>query len=85
MPDTWAKQQPSGEQSRILSQITTKRFFMVEAHHRSIKNSKKQDWYAGEDYIVGSCTDTIHQRLPAEAIVELIVEKKEAKDDVLVE
>ena len=57
----------------------------VRAHHWSVEDSKKQDWDAGEDDIVGCCTDAIHKGLPAEAVVELVVEKEEAKDDVLVE
>lgn len=54
-------------------------------YHRSVKDRKQQNWDAGEDHIVGCCTDSIHERLPTEPIVELEVEEQEAKNDVLVE
>ena len=52
---------------------------------RSIQHSKQQDRNAGEDHIVSSSADAIHQSLPTEAVVELVVEQHKGEADILVE
>ena len=56
-----------------------------EVDNRSVQHSKQQDRNAGEDDIVGSSADAVHQSLPAESIVELVEEQHKGEADVLIE
>lgn len=56
-----------------------------EAHNWAVQNGKEENRHTGEDDIVHSCTDAIHEGLSTEAIVKLEVEQEEPKDHILVE
>ena len=51
----------------------------------AVQDCKQQDGDAGEDHIIGGSADAIHQSLPTEAVVELVVEQHKGEADVLIE